>query len=532
VLLRNDGLLPLLSGAGLRVAVLGPHSGELAGEMGRRVDDVRSATGADRVRLTAADTDIRLDLEFEMVEWEPGRFTLNAGGLRMTAERQPDGTLLAGELSSGVYLTVDEADHSISTTTDRDRATPLRWDVVVDGAAEAAELAHNADIVVLAVGNNSTADDSRRRLRTTLNLPRQQHRLVREVRAVNANSVLVVLSTHPYALDWEDSYMPAILWAVPGGELTGRAVVEVLCGEQAPSGRLPQTWYRRDEDVTSAPDRDTVSGEWTYMYTRRKPLYPFGHGLTYTRFAYGSLRLSGLRLRDDEEIAVSIQVRNNGFRKCAEVVQLYTRQLRSAVAQPNKQLRDFQKITLPPQTSRTVNFRLRMSDLAFWDVLTQQWVVESGAYEVCVGRSAEDLVAVAGITVHGVTVSGRRLAAGPVPASAADTTAGIAIVDTDEEDCPVMSPVRPGAWLGFLRCDTTGARSWGVVGGNYGDRPVTVELHAESPDGPVLSLLAVPPTAARQPAVVRAALPPLPERCDLFVVCTGTDLRLSAIMFS
>ena len=532
VLLRNDGLLPLVTGAGVRVAVIGPHCGELVTELGKRVEDVRHSTGADRVRLTAADTGVRLDLEFELTEWRPGGYTLQAGSLRMTAEQQPDGTLLAGELSAGVYLTVDRDNHGISTTTDRARATPLRWETVVDGATGATELARNTDIVVLAVGNDPAAEDSRRRIRPTLDLPGQQRRLVREVRAANPNTVLVVLSTHPYALDWEDGYVPAILWAVPGGEPTRRAVAEVLFGEQSPAGRLPQTWYRSDGDVTPETDRDTIAGRWTYMYTRRKPLYAFGHGLTYTTFSHGPLRLSGTRLRDDEEIAISIEVRNTGFRRCAEVVQLYTRQLRSAVAQPNKQLRDFQKITLDAQTGRTVNFRPRASDLAFWDVISQRWVVESGTHEVCVGRSSDDLVGVATITVDGIAVRGRELARGRVRASTADLSAGIAIVDTDDEHCPVVSPMRPGAWLGFQRCATNGARSWGVVASNAGERPVTIRLHADSEDGVVLSLLTIPSTVDRRPVTVTAALPPLPEQCDLYVVFADAGLRLTTISFA
>jgi beta-glucosidase len=532
VLLRNDGLLPLLTSPGLRVAVLGPHSGELVAELGQRVEVVQHSTGADRVRLVTADTGVRLDLVFDLTEWQPGGYVLEAGCLRMTAEHQADGTALVGELAAGVYLTVDPADQTISTTTDRTRATPLHWETIVDGAAHAAELARNADIVVLAVGDRPTADDNRGQLRTTMNLPAQQERLVREVRAANANSVLTVFSTHPYALAWEDSYLPAILWTIPGGAPTRRAVAEVLFGEQSPAGRLPQTWYRSDSDVTDEPDRDTVAAGWTYMYTRHQPLYAFGHGLTYTTFAYGPLRMSGSRLRDDEEIAVSIQVRNTGFRKCAEVVQLYTRQLGSAVAQPNKQLRDFQKITLAAQSSRTVNFRLRTSDLAFWEVRSQDWVVETGTYEVCVGRSSEDIAGVATITVHGTTVEGRKLADGPVPASSADLSAGIAIVDTDAAACPVISPVRPGAWLAFRRCSTAGARSWGVVGANTGERPVTVRLHADAHDGPVLSLLTLPPTVDGHTVAVTADLPQLPESCDLFVVCADTGLRLSTITFA
>jgi beta-glucosidase len=532
VLLRNDGLLPLLTSPGLRVAVIGPHGGELAEELGKRIDVVRHSSGADRVRLTAADTGVRLDLDFEMTEWRPGGYVLQAGCLRMSAEIQPDGTLLAGELTAGVYITVDRADQTISTTTDRARATPLRWETIVDGAAHAVELARNADIVVLAVGDNPAPDDSRGRLLPTMNLPVQQQRLVRDVRAANANTVLAVLSTHPYALDWEDSYLPAILWTVHGGEPTRRAVAEVLFGEQSPSGRLPQTWYRSDSDITTEPDRDAAAGEWTYMYTRRKPLYAFGHGLTYTSFSFGTLRLSGTQLRDDDAIVASIEVRNTGFRKCAEVVQLYTRQLSSAVDQPNKQLRDFQKITLPAQAGRTVNFLLRASDLAFWDVRRQGWVVESGTHEVCVGRSSEDLVGIASITVHGTVIEGRKLADGPVPASSADRSAGIAIVDTDAEACPVVSPMRPGAWLGFRRCSTTGARSWGVVAANTGEHAVTVRLCADSPDGPVLSLLTIPPTIDRQPAALTADLPTLPERCDLFVVFAEPGLRLTTITFA
>jgi beta-glucosidase len=531
VLLRNDGLLPLLTSAGLRVAVLGPQGTELAKELETRVEVVRHGTGADRVRLTAADNDVRLDLELEMTEWRPGHFTLQAGDLHMTAELQSDGTLLAGDVSAGIYLTMDRSDHTISTTTDRARATPLRCETIVDGAGHAAELARNVDIVVLAVGDNPTTGDTRSQSRRTLDLPAQQQRLVREVRAANANTVLVVLSPHPYALAWEDDYLPAILWSVPGGRNGARAMAEILFGEQAPAGRLPQTWYRGNEDVTSEPDRDAVAGEWTYMYTRRKPLYPFGHGLTYTTFDHGSPRLSGTTLSDDQEIVVSVPVRNTGFRECAEVVQLYTRQLGSAVAQPRKQLRDFQKITLKPQASRTVHFLLRASDLAFWDVIGQRWVVESASHEVCVGRSADDFVGVATITVQGATVHGRKLAAGGVRASAADLTAGIAMVDTDERACPVMWPTRPGAWLGFLRCDTTGVRSWGLVGEHVGNRPVTVHLHAETADGPLLSSITVPPSADRRAVAITAKLSQLPANCDLFVVFAGTGLRLTTITF-
>jgi beta-glucosidase len=531
VLLRNDGLLPLLTSSGLRMAVIGPHSGQIVEEMGRRVEVVRHSTGADRVRLTAADIDVRLDLEFEMTEWRPGRYALQAGELRLTAEKQPDGTLLAGELSAGIYLTVDPSDHSISTTTDRSRATPLRFETIVDGAAHAAELARNADIVVLAVGDNPAPDDNRRDLRSTLGLPDQQQRLVREVRAANANSVLVVLSPHPYALDWEDSYVPAILWTVPGGQHVNEAVAEILFGEHAPGGRLPQTWYRTDKDVTSEPDRDIVAGGWTYMYTRHKPLYPFGHGLTYTTFAYGPLRLSGTRLSDDEEIAISVRVRNTGFRECAEVVQFYTRQLTSAVAQPRLQLRDFQKITLPAQSSRTVTFRLRTSDLAFWDVLSQRWAVETATHEVCVGRSSEDFADVATISVHGATLRGRTLADGGVRASTADMSAGIVIVDTDDRACPVMWPTRPGSWLGFLRCDTTGIRSWGLVASHVGDQPVTVRLRADAANGPILSSITMPPTVDRRPVATTAKLPALKEHCDLFVEFAGVGLRLTTITF-
>jgi hypothetical protein len=159
-------------------------------------------------------------------------------------------------------------------------------------------------------------------------------------------------------------------------------------------------------------------------------------------------------------------------------------------------------------------------------------LLRNDGHEVCIGRSCDDLVGVATITVHGDTIHGRKLALGDTPASTADMSAGMAIVDTDEQACPVLSPTRPGAWLGFLRCRTSDARSWGVIASNVGERPVAVHLYTEAMDDLPICSVTIPPTVDRRSAAVTAKLPPLPERCDLFVVFAGTGLRLTTITFA
>ncbi|GAA3437471.1 glycoside hydrolase family 3 protein [Kutzneria kofuensis] len=500
VLLRNDGLLPLLVGPGMRLAVIGPHGEGLATELGRRVT-AQYVSGSDRVTVPG------LDGEFELTEWRHGRFTLASETETLEAITGPDGTMI-----------------------DRDTEQPLEWQRVSHGIADAVALAREADVVVLAVGSSPELDDGNR---STLELPSQQHQLVRAVRAANPNVVLVVRSGYPYALRWEDTYLPAILWSEHSGRAADRATAEILFGDHAPSGRLPQTWYRADADLPPTLDYDLLQGSGTYLYQESEPLYAFGHGLTYTTFAYEDLDLSSRVINADQAVTVTVRVRNTGFRDCHEVVQLYTRQLNSQVRQPRKVLRDFKKVLIPARECRTVTFRLRAADLCFWDVTRDKWVVETALHEVFVGTSSAKAATSAVLDVHGRTLRPRTLARTAIDAHSYDESMGLSLVDMSSEAGPVVSAAKDGAWLGLLGYDPSGCRSWSLTASNAGDEPAPVELRCGAPDGRLLGTVLVPPTTDhRRYAVATGSLMPVDEVSDLFVVFPERGPWITRVAFA
>ncbi|MEV6816943.1 fibronectin type III-like domain-contianing protein [Micromonospora sp. NPDC051296] len=150
-----------------------------------------------------------------------------------------------------------------------------------------------------------------------------------------------------------------------------------------------------------------IGADSTYLYYRGDPLYPFGHGLSYTRFDYARLRLSAAAVTAGEVVEVSVDVTNTGPRPGEEVVQLYTRQRRSRVKQPLRQLRDFARVTLAPGECRTVTLRLRTAELAWWDADRGARIIEDATHTVLVGRSATDVRLVGAVAVRGEPVERR-----------------------------------------------------------------------------------------------------------------------------
>lgn len=500
VLLRNDGLLPLLVGPGMRLGVIGPGGEGLARELSKRVT-AQHVSGSDLVTVSG------FEGEFELTEWRHGRYTLVSDEQTIEAVTRRDGKVV-----------------------NTDDSTPLEWTRVKHGIADAVALAREADVVVLTVGGNPALDDGNR---TTLELPPQQHQLVRAVRAANPNVVLVVRSSYPYALRWEDTYLPAILWSAHPGETCDRATAEILFGDHAPSGRLPQTWHRSDADLPPNLDYDLIQASGTYMYQETEPLYPFGHGLTYTTFEYDNLDLSARVIDSDGCVTVRVRVRNTGFRDCHEVVQLYTRQLNSQVRQPRKVLRDFKKVLIPARSAKTVAFRLRAADLSFWDVTRDKWAVETALHEVFVGGSSAKPVASAVLDVHGRMLRPRLLARSVVNAHSYDESMGVALVDISTETGPVVSAAKDGAWLGLLGYDPSGCRSWSLTASNAGDQPVPVELRSGAPDGRLLGTVLLPPTTDRRRyAVATGSLMPVDEASDLFVVFPEKGPWITRVAFA
>jgi beta-glucosidase len=245
--------------------------------------------------------------------------------------------------------------------------------------------------------------------RATLALPGRQAELAARVAAANPRTVVVINTGAPVDLELLESVPAALQLWYPGQE-SGNALADVLFGDRNPSGRLPHSVPRRLEDTPAYLDWPgehgrSVYGEGLFVgyrwYDARKiePRLPFGHGLSYTRFEYGHLRVARERLRADESLELSVDVTNAGPLAGQEVVQVYVRDVAARVARPELELRAFAKVALAPGETRSVSFTLGPRAFAYWDSQTADWVAEPGEFELCVGASSRDLRARASIVL-------------------------------------------------------------------------------------------------------------------------------------
>ena len=269
-----------------------------------------------------------------------------------------------------------------------------------DLAAEqrAVALARRSDVVVLCLGTNLRVE-AEGRDRRDLNLPGSQEHLLEAVYAANPKTVLVLMNAGPLAVTWANDHVPAILSAWFGGEAAGQAVARTLFGLNNPGGHLPYTAYASLDGVPPSNEYDISKG-FTYMYFKGVPLYPFGHGLSYTHFAYSDLKVASPPKGKTGEVTISLNVKNTGDLAGDEVVQVYTHQRHSTVVQPIRSLRAFRRVSLQPGQTASVSFRVPKHQLAFYDVNVHDFRVEAGEYEVQVGSSSEDIRLRASIDVQ------------------------------------------------------------------------------------------------------------------------------------
>ena len=266
-----------------------------------------------------------------------------------------------------------------------------------DGIAPAAELAKSADVAIVYVGTTN-AIEREGRDRKTLALPGKQEDLIKAIVAANPKTIVVLMNAGPLAIPAVKQAAPAILEAWWGGVEGGNATADVLFGDVDPAGRLPHTVYASDAQVPPQDVYDVTQG-FTYMYVNGEPLFPFGHGLSYTTFDYGQITLSADQIGADGKLTISIPVKNTGHRPGDEVVQLYVHQVNPSVKRPTKELRGFDRISLAPGESKTVTFTLPAEKLAFYDLNTHAFLVEQGAYDLMTGSSSKDIRATTRLTV-------------------------------------------------------------------------------------------------------------------------------------
>lgn len=264
------------------------------------------------------------------------------------------------------------------------------------GFAEAIRAAQTADITILAVGESADMSGEAAS-RSVLDLPGVQQELVQAIAATGKPVVPVVMAGRPLTISWIAENMPAIVWAWHLGTMAGPAITDVLLGDYNPSAKLPITFPRNTGQIPIHYDMKNTgrpfdaANKYTskYLDVDNTPLFPFGHGLSYSRFTYSNMRLSKSQLRMGEEIEVKVKLTNESDVSGEETVQLYIRDLVGSVTRPVRQLKGFQKVRLSGGESRDVTFTLSTEDLKFY-TRNMSYKAEPGAFQVFVGGNSSD----------------------------------------------------------------------------------------------------------------------------------------------
>lgn len=276
--------------------------------------------------------------------------------------------------------------------------------------ADAADAARRADVVIFVGGlNKATGQDCEDSDRESLALPYNQDAVIEALVAANPRTVVVNVSGNAVAMPWADK-VPAILQAWFLGSESGNSLADVIFGHVNPSGKLPMTFPVRLDDVgahavgeypgTKRADSDIVDIRYNegvlvgyrWFDTKKiRPLFAFGHGLSYTTFGYGKLSADASKIGPDGALTLSVDVTNTGSRAGAETVQLYISDTKASVKRPAKELKNFAKIYLEPGQTKTVSFTVRPSDLAFFDAGAHAWKAEPGEFRAHVGAASDDI---------------------------------------------------------------------------------------------------------------------------------------------
>ena len=273
--------------------------------------------------------------------------------------------------------------------------------VTVNYSAADAEIARQADVAIVCVGNHPNGGDNMPWAKVSVpsegreavdrqSLTLEQEELIKRVHSVNPRTIVVLISSFPYAINWTQQNVPAILHLTHSSQEEGNALADVLFGDYNPAGRLVQTWPQSLDQLPAMMDYDIRHGR-TYLYFKGTPLYPFGFGLSYTTFQYANLRVTPGTVSTNGTISVSFEVKNSGARGGDEVVQLYVRHLNSSVERPQIELKGFTRVPLQAGEKRTVQMTLPAERLAYWNVGKQRFEVEADKLEIAVGASSADL---------------------------------------------------------------------------------------------------------------------------------------------
>jgi beta-glucosidase len=259
--------------------------------------------------------------------------------------------------------------------------------------------ARQSDIAIVCIGNDPLShglgwgqnfvpsdgrEDVDRQAITT-----EQEDLVKLVMAANPKTILVMVSSFPYAINWSKDHVPAILHVAQSSQETGNAVADVIFGKVSPAGRLVQTWISSIDQLPPILDYNIRHGR-TYMYDKNLALFPFGYGLTYTTFKYSDLKADKKMLKDGDVLNFTFSLTNTGNYNSDEVPQLYVSFPGSMVERPAKALKGFKRVFVPKGEKIDVTIPVKADVLKYWDTNLHQWVLEPGKVRFFIGPSSSE----------------------------------------------------------------------------------------------------------------------------------------------
>ena len=364
VLLKNDGILPLETGK--KIALIGPHAKDGRVLLG----DYTHQAKIELVTFLQHGDSSLIDSAASKTDFGPTRVVTYLEGLQ-------------NQIGSGEVL------YAQGCEINSDKR---------DGFAAAVDTAKNSDFVVLVLGDKSglvqDATSGETRDSATLKLPGVQEDLAKEILALGKPTVLVLASGRPYEILSLHESANAILHVWITGEEGGNALADVLFGAVNPAGRLPITYPRSVGQIPLNYDH-TPSGAYSnwyenYMDESIKPLYPFGHGLSYTQFEYSNLTINQNKVKPGEIVQISMDVKNTGLLAGEEVVQLYLRDEYGTSPRPLKELKGFTRFELDSGEIKRVHFDLPVNQLAFYNP-DLELKVEAGSFKLMIGASSDDI---------------------------------------------------------------------------------------------------------------------------------------------
>lgn len=316
--------------------------------------------------------------------------------------REDEQVLFVGEFARAPRYQGGGSSHvvpwQISSALDASASIPtVSW----TDAEHALEKAAQADKVVIFTGLTD-ADETEGLDRHDLSMDSHQEKLIRDIAALQPNTVVVLHNGSPVLMPWL-SEVRAVLEMYLCGEAAGEATVNLLYGRANPSGRLAETFPMRLEDTPAYPYygrerndvvyREGIMVGYRHYVTRRLPvLFPFGYGLSYTDYSYGNLKLHADQIKDTDPLIVSVDVTNTGSRDGMEVVQCYVSSRAGETVRPLRELRAFQKVFVQAGETVTVRFELNRRAFAWWSTENHTWQVDTGTYTIEIGKNAEDIL--------------------------------------------------------------------------------------------------------------------------------------------